>query len=114
MDDEAETGKEENEKERKKETGEATPKGTLPYARPHGLANTCAHYLGFPLSKSQRMSNWARRPLTEMQINYAALDAWCLKPLLDAVEKGWEDERKQGIINLPSIESFCQSSTRIR
>ncbi|OWZ23087.1 hypothetical protein PHMEG_0002079 [Phytophthora megakarya] len=41
--------------------------------------------LGFPLSKLQQKSDWERRPLTPQQVAYAALDAYCLLMLQDAV-----------------------------
>lgn len=34
--------------------------------------------LGRPLDKSQQFSNWAKRPLTQPQVVYAAADAYCL------------------------------------
>jgi hypothetical protein len=34
--------------------------------------------LGLPLDKRMRLTNWARRPLTKPQVEYAALDAHCL------------------------------------
>lgn len=39
------------------------------------LADVVLHVIGRPLSKAQRISNWERRPLTPLQIEYAALDA---------------------------------------
>lgn len=39
------------------------------------LSRLTEAFLGKPLSKEQQCSNWARRPLTREQINYAALDA---------------------------------------
>ncbi|EEY53710.1 uncharacterized protein PITG_19692 [Phytophthora infestans T30-4] len=43
-----------------------------------GLAAIAATYLGLPLDKRARMSNWERRPLTQAQLHYAALDAHVL------------------------------------
>jgi ribonuclease D len=41
----------------------------------HSLASLCEHLFGLPIDKSLQKSNWRRRPLTRMQIEYAALDA---------------------------------------
>ncbi|CAI5725017.1 unnamed protein product [Hyaloperonospora brassicae] len=43
-----------------------------------GLAAIAETYLGFPLDKRVRMSDWERRPLTQAQLHYAALDAHVL------------------------------------
>ncbi|WVY89733.1 hypothetical protein V8G54_035247 [Vigna mungo] len=42
------------------------------------LSTICAEVLGFSLSKELQCSDWSRRPLTEEQIRYAAMDAHCL------------------------------------
>jgi hypothetical protein len=39
------------------------------------LCSLAERHLGLPLDKTPQMSDWARRPLTEMQTHYAALDA---------------------------------------
>ncbi|KDO31415.1 hypothetical protein SPRG_04030 [Saprolegnia parasitica CBS 223.65] len=49
----------------------------LPSNRP-SLSDLALNYLGLPLDKRVRMSNWERRPLTAMQCEYAALDAYVL------------------------------------
>jgi ribonuclease D len=41
----------------------------------HSLASVSEHLFGLPLDKTLQNSNWRRRPLTRMQIEYAALDA---------------------------------------
>ncbi|KAG2919681.1 hypothetical protein PC114_g6379 [Phytophthora cactorum] len=43
-----------------------------------GLAAIADTYLGLPLDKRARMSDWERRPLTQAQLHYAALDAHVL------------------------------------
>ena len=54
------------------------------YRRKHavGLSALAAAVLGKPLDKATRMSDWSQRPLTERQVEYAALDAWVLVELL--------------------------------
>jgi ATP-dependent helicase Lhr and Lhr-like helicase len=41
----------------------------------HSLAAVCAREFGIELDKREQCSNWRRRPLTEEQVAYAALDA---------------------------------------
>lgn len=43
-----------------------------------GLTAIAETYLGLPLDKRARMSDWERRPLTPAQLQYAALDAHVL------------------------------------
>lgn len=41
--------------------------------------------MGKPLLKSSQISDWKQRPLTELQLHYASLDAHCLIGILDAL-----------------------------
>ncbi|USQ82560.1 DEAD/DEAH box helicase [Streptomyces phaeoluteigriseus] len=44
-------------------------------ARGHSLREVCARELGMELDKREQAGDWTRRPLTENQVTYAALDA---------------------------------------
>jgi hypothetical protein len=44
--------------------------------RNKSLNDVCEMFLGQPLNKQQRLSNWALRPLTLEQVSYAALDVY--------------------------------------
>jgi ATP-dependent Lhr-like helicase len=49
----------------------------------HGLGVVCAREFGQPLDKAEQKSDWRRRPLTDSQRTYAALDVDVLLPLYD-------------------------------
>ncbi|MFL4905937.1 DEAD/DEAH box helicase [Streptomyces sp. MMS24-I2-30] len=44
-------------------------------ARGHSLREVCARELGMELDKREQAGDWTRRPLTQSQVTYAALDA---------------------------------------
>ncbi|MCD7465826.1 hypothetical protein HAX54_001997 [Datura stramonium] len=47
------------------------------------LATICQEVLGISLSKELQCSDWSQRPLTEEQMQYAAVDAHCLIHIFD-------------------------------
>lgn len=49
------------------------------------LKNMVRIYLHFNLIKTQQLSNWSQRPLTKLQIHYAACDALVLLRLYDVM-----------------------------
>ncbi|XP_062699607.1 exonuclease mut-7 homolog [Aedes albopictus] len=51
------------------------------------LANLVRLCLGKKLDKSNQFSNWAKRPLRKEQLRYAALDAFCLLEIYEAIER---------------------------
>ena len=62
-----------------------------------GSKNMVAHFLDFRISKSQQLSNWENKDLTNPQIQYASTDAWiCLKLYKKFVELG--------LIETPNID----------
>jgi len=50
-----------------------------------GLTGLCKMALGKGVDKAQQCSNWDRRPLKREQVEYAAMDAWVLLPLYEAL-----------------------------
>jgi ATP-dependent Lhr-like helicase len=53
----------------------------------HGLKAVCARELGVHLDKSEQTSNWTRRPLSERQLAYAAVDAEVLLSLAAQLDR---------------------------
>ncbi|ETN03223.1 hypothetical protein PPTG_23809 [Phytophthora nicotianae INRA-310] len=53
----------------------------------NSLSNATSTILGSPLDKRMQMSNWDVRPLTEPQLTYAALDAYCLVQITNKLRK---------------------------
>jgi ribonuclease D len=51
-----------------------------------GLGVLTQHYLGQPLAKAERLTDWMQRPLTPAQVAYAADDVRFLLPLVDRLE----------------------------
>ena len=49
----------------------------------HSLKSVCERELGVALDKSEQVSDWSQRPLTERQVAYAALDAEVLLALYE-------------------------------
>ncbi|XP_060070082.1 exonuclease mut-7 homolog isoform X2 [Ylistrum balloti] len=55
----------------------------FPRKEARGLSELVRQTLGKPLSKTEQMSNWERRPLRPAQVTYAALDAFVLLEVYD-------------------------------
>ena len=53
----------------------------------HSLREVCARELGVELDKREQTGDWTRRPLTESQVTYAALDAEVLLRLFAHFEE---------------------------
>lgn len=56
-------------------------------ASAHSLREVCARELGVELDKREQAGDWTRRPLTESQVTYAALDAEVLLRLFAHFEE---------------------------
>ena len=66
-----------------------------------GLSNLVESVLGRPLDKSMQTSDWQRRPLTRGQVQYAAMDAFCLVAVYQQFK-----ERNPGLLPAPVAIDF--------
>ena len=63
----------------------ASPAVFAAFSAVPSLRTVCASWLRAQLDKAEQCSDWDRRPLTEAQVAYAALDAAVLLRLRDAM-----------------------------
>ncbi len=61
--------------------------GLVSAAWPAGYAATCETWLGVAVDKSETLSDWSRRPLSQAQQAYAARDVQHLFPLADRLQR---------------------------
>lgn len=74
-----------------------------------GLGQICADCFGVRLNKELQCSDWAQRPLTTLQVQYAALDAWILLPLLGGLLLRTCGSKMQSVSMAPS----CVEDARV-
>jgi ribonuclease D len=76
----------------------------------HTLKDLLQRYLGVPISKAERTSDWFTLDLTEAQLRYAATDVVHLIPLMDEVECHLRKEKISGL----AYACFAHLPTRVR
>lgn len=83
--------------------------GFVGYRYPIALHSIVASQLGININKGQKVSNWAERPITNAQIQYALLDVLHLKEIMDKINAKLE---KSGRISyaLEEMKSFERES----
>jgi len=63
-----------------------------------GLASVLKDRFGVELDKSMQRSNWAERPLSDKQVDYARLDTHYLLPLMDVLKEELEQRERTMIV----------------
>lgn len=62
-------------------------KAIYPKERYSNLAHICKIILKKEICKQQTLTNWARRPLRENQLHYAAMDAFCVIKIYEVLKE---------------------------
>ncbi|XP_015921044.1 exonuclease mut-7 homolog isoform X2 [Parasteatoda tepidariorum] len=75
---------------------------------PIGLSQLCKVILGKPLSKEERLCDWEKRPLSDSQLEYAALDAHCLLQIFDEI-KNVSSEKNMNFNHLVKVAMVMTS-----
>ncbi len=75
--------------------------------RNKSLNDVCLMFLGKPLNKQQRLSNWALRPLTFEQVSYAALDVYAPILIFESLCSGRHGSCNAAAAGGEWFESFC-------
>ncbi len=76
-----------------------------------GLSALVESLLGLPLNKLDQMSDWNKRPLTENQVIYAALDAFVLLEVFEALKKISEDKGASAVFEW-NVQELIRSKNR--
>jgi len=62
---------------------------------PKGLSGYCNKHLGYPLDKTYQMSDWDKRPLSQEQLIYAALDSIACLEIFEKLKETVKFENKK-------------------
>ncbi len=81
----------------------------------YSLAAVVAHLFGLALDKSLQQSNWRRRPLTRVQLHYAAADAIMTLRVFDELKQRLEAEgRWESLLHAATLTGTPLPSSRPR
>lgn len=90
--------------------------GFIGYRYPMALGSLLKEELRIQISKNQKVSNWAERPISKAQINYALVDVIHLKALYDSINTKLEEfgRKKYAIEEMSILEqpAFYQADFR--
>ncbi|XP_021375991.1 exonuclease mut-7 homolog isoform X2 [Mizuhopecten yessoensis] len=84
----------------------------FPQKEARGLSELVRQTLGRPLSKTEQMSDWERRPLRPAQITYAALDAYVLLEVYDELISRAQKLKMNFDMELPVSMKWMKASKR--
>ena len=86
-----------------------------PDVKGHSLREVCAREFGLELDKLEQVSDWSRRPLTENQLTYAALDAEVLLRLHTHFEDvAQSPQRSADWTTTPPVQQILQELRHLR
>lgn len=68
-----------------------------------GFAKLVAHYLEIELDKGASRTDWLARPLSEVQLDYAAADVWYLLPIYQKMQEAMQENRW-----MPAVREECE------
>lgn len=69
-----------------------------------GFAKLVKHYLDIELDKGASRTDWLKRPLTDIQLQYASADVWYLAPIYEKLYQEFKDSLWKN-----AIEQECQA-----
>lgn len=77
----------------------------------YGLDDICERYLNIQVDKTEQVSNWSIRPLTDKQLYYAAKDVLVLHPLRNKLKEGIKRTNTNEVVRiefkaLPGVASM--------
>ena len=67
-----------------------------------GLSAMAACILGRPVNKAMQTSAWAQRPLSSLQLKYAALDAHASVQIFERIMTGVSEQERAMVLGLAS------------
>lgn len=77
-----------------------------------GFAKLVQHYLGIELDKGASRTDWLARPLSSVQLQYAAADVWYLLPVYHQLAKDLAQTRWQYAVE-EECEMLCRKTAKV-